>query len=456
MDKIVNNLLSLKFRSFVAEFREESTALWILCFYILIEYIHPQSMYPVLNFIPWGQTSILLCFLSVFVTGSRANGFGVMDKMFIAISVIVIVSGIFAWSPAASLQYWGTYATWVLMYFCIVSILTTPNRMFLFILFFLIINLKLSVHGAKSFAARGFSFTHWGLSGPPGWFNNSGEFAMQMVVVFSMSWSILLASKEYIKSVIRWWLLLILFPVTMALTVIGSSSRGGQIALTVIIFILFLKGKNLLRKALLLTIVLYFSLHFLPAEQVARFDTMGDDQTSQLRIMHWENALEVIKNNPLGIGYYNWRRYYASHFDVIRVEEIHNTVLQAFVELGYPGGILFLVMLLAVFIMNVRTIREMDRLDRAEAGIMAAVARGINLGLLGAFIASLFMSVLFYPTFWVAFALTSALRHISKKLVIEATDPLNKISLSKSSNTSLRRETRRENKRYEKSKLYYR
>ena len=143
-------------------------------------------------------------------------------------TLIVIISVIFSWSPASSLKHWSTYTSWILMYLCMVSILTTPNRMFLFIIFFLLINLKLSEHGARTFALRGFSFTSWGLLGPPGWFNNSGEISMHMTAIFSISLSILLAAKKHITSSIRWWILLIMFPGASALCIIGASSRGGD------------------------------------------------------------------------------------------------------------------------------------------------------------------------------------------------------------------------------------
>jgi O-antigen ligase len=292
-------------------------------------------------------------------------------------------------------------------------------------IFFLIINFKISQHGAASFAMRGFSFSHWGLSGPPGWFRNSGEFAMQMTVVFSISWCLLQATKKYFEGSKRWWFLLALFPGTAALSVIGSSSRGGQLALATILIIFFLTGKHFFRKMLLLVFAVYLGLQLLPAEQLKRFNSAGSDRTSQLRLKHWENALEVIKEHPLGIGYYNWRDYYPISFDVIKVEEIHNTPLQAFVELGYPGGILFLFMVITAFIMNAKTKREMGRIDSSNANIIAAIARGLNLGLLSTFISALFMSVLFYPIFWVAFALTSALRHISRNIVKESAKPFN-------------------------------
>jgi hypothetical protein len=54
---------------------------------------------------------------------------------------------------------------------------------------------------------------------------------------------------------------------------------------------------------------------------------------------------------------------------------------------------------------------------------IGAIARGTNIGLLGTFIAALFMSVLYYPMFWVAFALTSTLRQISKAKVREMKKP---------------------------------
>jgi putative inorganic carbon (HCO3(-)) transporter len=413
------SLQSLKFRSFVEKFRAESAALWLLCLYIFMEYIRPQGMYPVLDVLPWGQLAILSCVVSVFITGNRPNGFGAMDKMFVAISVLVILSGIFAWNPAEALKHWTIYTSWLLMYFCIVSVLTTPNRILLFTLFFILINFKLSQHGARTFAARGFSFAGWGLAGSPGWFENSGEFTLQMVVMFAMSVSMLIALREDINSPMRWWILLILFPGTAAISVIGASSRGGQIALAAVLMVLLLKGRYLLRGAALLSIIVWMSLYFLPTEEIARFDTMGDDETSQLRLMHWERAIEVLKSNPWGIGYKNWIPYYEAHYDVKSVEEIHNTVLQAFVELGYSGGTVFLLMVLASFLMNSKTSREMASVGGAEGRAVAAIATGVNLGLLGTFIAALFMSVLYYPVFWLAFALTSALRHISQRKMAE-------------------------------------
>jgi putative inorganic carbon (HCO3(-)) transporter len=419
MNTATNNLLSLKFRVFRSVFRRESLALWFLCFYILIEYIRPHMMYPVLDFLPWGQSSLLLCFVSVFITNSKTNGFSSIDKLFIIFTILLILSAVFAWNSTASFEYWSTYTSWILMYFCIVSILTTPNRIFLFIIFFAIINFKLSQHGIRSFAMRGFSFSNYGLSGSPGWFHNSGEFAMQMVIIFSMTLPIIFTAKKHIEGVFRWHVLLVLFPGFAALTVIGSSSRGGQLALLVVIFIYFMKSKNFLRNILVLSVILAVGYNFIPNEQLQRFHSAGEDATSTARLIHWKHARETIKEHPLGIGYNNWMDYYYSQYNPEALERIHNTILQAYVELGIPGGSLFLLMLVTSLKMNATTKKEMSELKNTDAESMAAIATGINLGIIGTFVAAFFMSVLYYPPFWLAFALTSVLRTTAKRKLAE-------------------------------------
>jgi O-antigen ligase len=264
------------------------------------------------------------------------------------------------------------------------------------------------------FAMRGFSFAGYGLSGSPGWFANSGELALEMVVMFSMSLSILIAFRDHVRKSIRWWILVLLFPGTAAMTVIGSSSRGGQLALAAVIIFYFVRGRQVIKRAAIIAILAYIGQHVLPEEQLERFSTAGSDETSELRLQHWEHAMEVIEKNPFGIGYKNWIPYYAAIYHPEVLEQIHNTFLQTFVDLGYPGGVLFLVMIVTSFIMNIKTSREMNGVGGDEERSIAAVATGINLGLLGTLIAAFFMSVLWYPMFWLAFAMTSALRHVSQ------------------------------------------
>ena len=131
---------------------------------------------------------------------------------------------------------------------------------------------------------RGFSFARHGLSGSPGWFHNSGELALQMVVMFSMTSSLLIHMKKYFAGKYRWWLLLGLFPGTAALTAIGSSSRGGQLALVVVLLLLVVKAKDFFRNMILLGLLVVIGLYFLPGSQKERFSTIGRGQNVRAKV----------------------------------------------------------------------------------------------------------------------------------------------------------------------------
>ncbi len=402
-------LLSLRFKPLYQAVRKEALPFWFLCAYLLIEYLRPQDMYYQLNVGPLGEISILLCFGGVILSGSKPLRFGPIDGLFIAFTSILILSGFQAWNPDYSWANRNTFLSWIILYFAVVSLITTPKRALLFWLFFFLINFKMSQFGTRTFITRGFSFAHWGVAGAPGWFHNSGELSLEMVVLFSMSAALLLAHRRFVSQ--TWWrILVVLIPGTALVTVIASSSRGSQLAFLAVGLILLVWMGMKARTLLLVLAGFALAFFLLPQEQRQRFSEMGEDRTSVLRLEYWGHAREIAKDNlTFGIGYWNWVPYYRANYNP-RGEEVHNSVLQAFVELGFPGGVVFLTLFITALFTNHQTFR---RFARAGPGgeSMAGMAFGLNLSLVGIFIAGFFMSVLYYPMFWLAFALTAALRN---------------------------------------------
>jgi O-antigen ligase len=273
----------------------------------------------------------------------------------------------------------------------------------LFWLAFFLVHLKMSQAGARSFVARGFTFTDYGVMGGPGWFSNSGEFAMEMAAFVGMSLCFLLALRGRMSKR-RLNFLIALLTGTALITIVASSSRGGQIAVAIELILLYLLVAKVRPKTIVIAVATgVIGWTVLPAEQKARFQTMGDDNTSQIRLIAWATARQATAEHPLtGVGYENWQVYYDS------TREIHNTVLEASSELGFPGLFLFLGAVGASFVMNARTRRRAKR-HGEWASVYSGMARGLDMGMIGLFIASQFMSVLFWPSFWMAFALTTAL-----------------------------------------------
>lgn len=414
--------VDLRLRSLLAGLAKGSPALLLLCIYIVFEYLRPQQMYPVIDVLPWGLTTILLCSVAALLTREPASGFNTLDFFCLLFMSVLVISMFTAYDPAAAFAAWTTAGTMALMYFAVRRTLGNPQRLLLFTLFFILVNFKFSQHSTRTFVGRGFSFADWGVAGS-GWFTNSGELSLQMGVGFCISLAVLLALRPWVENRWRWWLLVGLFPGTMLVTVAASSSRGGQLALAVAAALMLIKPPQLFRKLAALAILLGLFAWLIPDEQWERWQSAGEDNTSTLRLSYWNDGLRMLDEHPLGIGFNNWTTVYGTyHWDAAEVGKLtlsHNSFLDAFVEFGYHGGILFLLLVITAFCFNLATQRRLRDLPGPASAACRAVARGVNFGLLVTCIAGYFMSVLHYPMFWVAFAMTSAARQVSLGLVSE-------------------------------------
>ncbi len=89
---------------------------------------------------------------------------------------------------------------WYVIYFLVINIVTTEARFLLFLAVFLLCSFKLSLFGAKTWTLRGFAFTKWGLQGPPGYFENSGEFAIQMLMFSPLAYELARFLKPHVST----------------------------------------------------------------------------------------------------------------------------------------------------------------------------------------------------------------------------------------------------------------
>jgi O-antigen ligase len=149
----------------------------------------------------------------------------------------------------------------------------------------------------------------------------------------------------------------------------------------------------------------------IPEATMKRFDTAGEDLTSQSRLEYWQYGIETVRENPLlGIGFQNWVPYmfnrHPEAFSVIgRVEVIHNTYLQVATELGLLGLTVFIAAILYVFWLNTTTTIKANATGDV---LLSATATGLNGSLVVFLITSFFVSVLLYPFLWVLLALSAA------------------------------------------------
>src|SRR5690606_13709960 len=299
---------------------------------------------------------------------------------------------------------WELYFSWVLIYLLITNIITTEKRFFIFSLAFLLYSFKMSQHGFRSWMMSGFAFSDWGVTGAPGWFHNSGEVGIQMCIFLPLSVEFILALRQHWNRYTR--LFFYLFPATAVATIVASSSRGALIGGAVLGLWWVARSKHRVRSLIAIAIVGFTTWSVVPPEQKQRFSTAGQDETSVSRLDRWEAGIEMANENPvLGIGYNNW--------GVVYGPLSHNIFIEAWSELGYSGLFAFIALIVATFVVNAKTRRIARRLPTSTS-FMEHMAFGLDGALIGFMASGFFVTVLYYPFFWINLAMTVAL-HVAAR-----------------------------------------
>ncbi len=416
----MNSLLAYQIKSILSEFKNQHISFAMICCYIFIEYVRPQSIIPALDILPWAQTFLLLSVITLILDKDIKAVKHPLNKWMIVFFLIIIASTIFAYNRQISIDRLANFYTWFIIYFLIIHIVNNEKRLFIFLLIIILASAKLSFFGAKTWALRGFGFTSWGIMGPPGYFQNSGELAIQMLILFGISYFLFQAQKEHLKGIKYWFLLLC--PITAAMTIMGASSRGSQIALVILLFIIFWK-KITIKRTIGISILVFIGYSLMPDEQIARFTTAGDDDTSIQRLLYWENGIKMLQEHPvLGVGFFNFPAYYTDFYPdglvgmrIERGAELpHNIFIQVGSELGTLGLIAYCLLIIGCLRSN-RKVRATLKLNNKESSWLSLLSQGLSLGFIGFLIAGQFVSVVYYPFMWITLALSVCLSNIVNK-----------------------------------------
>lgn len=401
--------------------RREKPSFWALNVYLFFEYVRPQSIYTSIDVLPWGVISLGAVVLTFVAEGFRVRVRSPADGLMLAFLGVIVLSSIFAFVPPVAFENLYIVVTWVLVYFLITNIVVSERRLFVFMIGFLLYSFKMSQHGTRSWASIGFQFRDWGTYGAPGWFQNSGEFGIQMTIFFPLALYLWLGLRK------EWpaWksVPLLLLPVTALLGMVASSSRGALLGgATVGLWMLFrsrYKARGLMAVVALGAVLFVIT----PPEQKARLGASGSDGTSVERLEMWKDGLRIAAEHPvLGIGYWNWIPYRESQGK--RRLLSHNIFIQCVSELGFLGLAVLLALITSCFWMNHATRRRLRRLPPdGRSPFLASLSLGLDGAMIGFLTSGFFVTVLYYPFLWMNLALTAALYSIVRRQSIALRPP---------------------------------
>jgi putative inorganic carbon (hco3(-)) transporter len=422
----VEVLYALRLRDLWHVTKQQHVSFWMICCYLFIEYVRPQSIIKALDVLPWAKIFLCLSALTVLLDKNRKWVSDPANKWITLFLLAIIASSFTAIYPYMAWPHFIDFFGWYVIYFLIINIVTSEARFIVFLCLFLVCSFKLSFFGARTWATRGFAFTSWGLQGPPGYFQNSGEFAIQMLMFSPIAYELALFARPHVSR-LKYWVLMLL-PITGAMSIMGASSRGGQVAMLYEVYGSMLKGRLKVKTILLVATVLFVGFQLLPEEQKARFTSAGNDGTSQQRLLYWKHGVAMIEEHPfLGVGYFNFPRYFAVHFprDMLRgpaytpegietSELPHNIFIQIGTDTGLTGLTLFGILMYRTW-RSGRDIVELARRHNDTIRPFAAFARGLMVAMWGFIIAGQFVTVTYYPFFWINLAFMVALKNIATR-----------------------------------------
>jgi putative inorganic carbon (HCO3(-)) transporter len=168
-------------------------------------------------------------------------------------------------------------------------------------------------------------------------------------------------------------------------------------------------------KPLIGVIILSTSIYYLlPQEQKDRFSSAGDDRTSEQRLLYWEHGWDMMKDYPLtGVGYFNFIPYYEAYYsyDMLypKAQLPHNIFIQVGTDAGFIALFLFLLLIFYCLYLAIKISRSNQSLPYEKA-----LAAGLGFGVIGFVVAGQFVTVTYYPFFWVHLAFLVSLGNIKK------------------------------------------
>jgi putative inorganic carbon (HCO3(-)) transporter len=400
-------VLALRGQALLQALRAQPLSAWCTLAYVMFEYVRPQQIYEWMAVLPWGNLTLSGAVLFTVLEGRYKGIPHLIPGVLGGFTAIVLASSVLAYQPATSFGALDLLGQWLLVIFVLGGMGETRLRLVLLFSGFLLWNLKMSQSAVRSWASDGFAFREWGMSGAPGWFDNSGEFGIAMCVFFPMVVYYLIGLWPRLSP----WKRAALGAVAVSAVIgmVGSSSRGAVLGGGAVAAWAVLRSRHRVRVGVAMGLLAALAWGLLPEASLNRWRGAGSDETSTKRLTYWRHGIEIAREHPvLGVGYKNWMPYYAAYYNP-KGQLPHNIFIEALGELGYLGLAGFVALIVATFVQNARTRRLTGPDARAPDRFVHAMAYGLDGALVGYLTSGFFVTVLFYPYFWFNLGFTLAL-----------------------------------------------
>ncbi len=389
---------------------------------LLFEFGRPQDILPGMKAVPFGTLLNGLIAISVIMSGkmSLAN---LQSRLWLGLLMLMAVHVPFAVNNYWALMILKDMTLCYFLYLGIVAHVNTVDRVKFLINMWLGIHMILAVVGVMQ-KGRGIG----------GWMGDENDFGMEMNI--ALPFAIFLAMSPSTK-LPRW--AYIAFACTFVLSLMATFSRGGFIGLCAVGGYVLLRSSKKMKAILVLLVLALFMALFAPDQYWDEIRSTTSDEemqkgTGAQRLYAWGIGWDMFLANPIiGVGQGNYPWTFKEYEGLtswsgrsLGGRQAHSAYFTLLPELGLVGTCLFLGLLWSVY-RDTRVVEMMSRaLSRSSVGstvkpaedprAVMFLAQAMEGGIWGFLVSSIFISTLYYPSFWVLMAFMVALRNAVGRL----------------------------------------
>lgn len=325
-------------------------------------------------------------------------------------TVWVTFCNLFAVNPTDAWVKWSEVIKILAMTFISMCLLQSRERIYIMVW---VMTVSIGFYGFRGgifTILTGGNFRVWG---PPGTFiEDNNQLALAMVMTLPLIWYLFLQAKE------RWVKLGLL--AGAGLTIIstaGTYSRGGALALAVMLSALWLKSRYKIVTLVLAVVAVMGVLAFLPDHWYARMNTIAtydQDGSVRGRFDAWTFAWRVALERPIVGGglrvFYDSAYFFRLVPDASKSRNAHSIYFEVLGETGFVGLGLFLLLGTSCLLTAGSVIRlTRGRPDLEWARNLAAMSQ---VSLIGYATAGAFLNLGFFDLYYFLIAVIVCLKYV--------------------------------------------
>ena len=379
--------------------------------YVVLEYGRPQDTIEILKSL---KLSLLVSGMLTFFLWRHSRRVPWFRPQIVLLGLILGYMTL--WVPFATNNYWALKTVTVFTQTCIfvlafVTFVDSESRLRKFFLTFIAAGLYQAAWGIQ----------HGGTG--TGYFQaDENDFALSMCMILPFTLMTTSVVKSWSGRLLCWATGLM-----CVAAVVASDSRGGFVGLVVTSGMMVLMHRRRIRFAIAGVIGVACLAVVAPSSYWDEMRTITErGGTRQDRMELWEVAANVYRENPVfGVGpsNINWVLNDYQEFDPetrsFGGRAVHSLYYTLLPELGTVGGLLFL----GVLYCGGRDIGRVIKARRRETDVqLDAYARATACSIIAFLVCGLFLSVLWYPHFYLLTAIALAVLRVQERQSAEALD----------------------------------